>query len=121
MAVGGSMSHSSGFFRQMGTMLHYLEAGIGARNGITAALLAAEGITADPSLIEGKRGFCELFAPDGYDLDIMTSDLGKPYLIANPGVNMKNHSCCAAQHVTIDALLQMQPSRSPRELLALAA
>lgn len=115
MAVGGSMSFSSGFFRQMGTMLHYLEAGIGARNGITAALLAAEGITADASLIEGQRGFCELFAPDGYDLELMTEDLGKPYLIANPGVNMKNHSCCAAQHVTIDALLQLMADHGVRD------
>lgn len=107
MAVGGSMSCSSGFFRQMGTMLHYLEAGIGARNGITAALLAREGITADPDLIEGHWGFCELFAPDGHDLDIMTRDLGDSYFIATPGVNMKKHSCCAAQHVTIDALIQL--------------
>jgi 2-methylcitrate dehydratase PrpD len=72
MAVGGAMSMSSGFFRQMGTMLHYLEAGIGCRNGITAALLAQQGITADPNLFEGKWGFCELFSPDGYDLEIMT-------------------------------------------------
>jgi 2-methylcitrate dehydratase PrpD len=107
MAVGGAMSMSSGFFRQMGTMLHYLEAGIGARNGITAALLAQKGITADPSLIEGKWGFCDLFSPEGYDLEIMTKDLGNPYLIYSPGIRMKKHSCCAAQHVTIEILMHL--------------
>ena len=79
----------------------------GARNGVTAALLAREGITADPDLIEGHWGFCELFSPEGYDLEIMTRDLGSSYFIATPGVNMKKHSCCAAQHVTIDALVQL--------------
>jgi 2-methylcitrate dehydratase PrpD len=107
MAVGASMSLSSGFFRQMGTMLHYIEAGIASRNGVTAALLAKEGITADPDLIEGPRGFCELFSPGDYDLEIMTQDLGSPYLIYSPGVNMKAHSCCAAQHVSIDTLLKV--------------
>jgi 2-methylcitrate dehydratase PrpD len=107
MAVGGSMSFSSGFFRQMGTMLHYVEAGIGARSGVTAALLAKEGITADADLIEGPRGFCELFTPGDYDLAIMTEDLGSPYLIYAPGVNMKAHSCCAAQHLSIDTLLKL--------------
>jgi len=107
MAVGGSMSWSSGFFRQMGTMLHYLEAGIGARNGVTAALLAKEGITADPNLIEGQWGFCELFAPDGYDLDIMTQNLGDPFVIHSPGIRMKQHSCCAAQHLTIEVLTRL--------------
>jgi 2-methylcitrate dehydratase PrpD len=107
MAVGASMSFSSGFFRQMGTMLHYVEAGVAARNGVSAALLAREGITADPDLIEGPRGFCELFSPGDYDLAIMTEDLGNPYLIFSPGVNMKAHSCCAAQHLSIDTLLKL--------------
>jgi 2-methylcitrate dehydratase PrpD len=107
MAVGASMSFSSGFFRQMGTMLHYIEAGIASRSGVTAALLAKEGITADPDLIEGPQGFCELFSPGEYDLEIMTQDLGNPYLIHSPGVNMKAHSCCAAQHVSIDTLLKV--------------
>jgi 2-methylcitrate dehydratase PrpD len=107
MAVGGAMSWSSGFFRQMGTMLHYLEAGIGARNGVTATLLAREGITADPNLIEGEWGFCELFAPDGYDLDIMTEDFGDPFVIFSPGIRMKQHSCCAAQHLTIEVLTRL--------------
>jgi 2-methylcitrate dehydratase PrpD len=107
MAAGASMSFSSGFFRQMGTMLHYVEAGIASRNGITAALLAQEGITADPDLIEGPRGFCELFSPGDYDLALMTEDLGSPYLIDTPGVNMKAHSCCAAQHLSIDTLLKL--------------
>jgi 2-methylcitrate dehydratase PrpD len=114
MAVGGAMSWSSGFFRQMGTMLHYLEAGIGARNGVTAALLAEQGITADPSLIEGDWGFCELFSPEGYDLDIMTQDLGNPYLIHSPGIRMKRHSCCAAQHTTIDVLTQLLADNNVR-------
>ncbi len=107
MAAGGAMSWSSGFFRQMGTMLHYLEAGIGARNGVTAALLAQEGITADPNLIEGEWGFCELFSPGDYNLDLMTEGLGNPFLIHSPGIRMKQHSCCAAQHLTIEVLTRL--------------
>jgi 2-methylcitrate dehydratase PrpD len=114
MAVGGAMSWSSGFFRQMGTMLHYLEAGIGARNGVTAALLAQQGITADANLIEGDWGFCELFSPGNYDLELMTKNLGDPFLIYSPGIRMKQHSCCAAQHLTIEVLMKLMADNAIR-------
>jgi 2-methylcitrate dehydratase PrpD len=104
MAVGGAMSWAGGFNRQTGTMLHYLEAGIGSRNGVTAAMLAQQGITADPSLIEGKQGFCEVFTPGNYDLELMTKEIGNPYVLGSRGVNMKRHSCCGLMHPTLEIL-----------------
>jgi len=107
MAVGAALSHSGGFFRQSGTMLHFIEAGIACRNGITSVLLAKEGITADPDLIEGEWGFCDVFCPGGYDLEIITKDLGNPYHIVSPGLYIKGHGCCNLNHRTLEALLQL--------------
>jgi 2-methylcitrate dehydratase PrpD len=107
MAVGTAFSHSGGFFRQSGTMLHFVEAGIACRNGIASALLAREGVTADPDLIEGEWGFCDVFCPEGYDLEAITKDLGNPYHIVYPGLYIKGHGCCNLNHRTLEALLQL--------------
>ena len=64
-AFGIAIAQSSGQQRQQGSMTHLLEAGIACRNGVTAAMLARGGMTADPSLIEGERGFYELFCSGG--------------------------------------------------------
>lgn len=88
-AFGIAIAQASGQQRQQGTMTHLLEAGIGCRNGATAALLAKEGMTSDPDLIEGERGFYELFCSrgQGYNIDAVARGLGNPYCMT--GVYIK--------------------------------
>ena len=78
MAIGLAIG-SAGSQRNAGFMGHLLEAGIGCRNGATAALLAREGATADPDLIEGRRGFVDQFVAGQYDLEAVTRNLGDPF------------------------------------------
>lgn len=109
MAIGLAISNASGFYRHCSSMAHLHECGIACRNGIEAALLAKDGMTADPDLIEGKGGFCELMCnwENGYELEVMTKDLGNPFYILSPGVSIKKYGCCFLNHRPLEALLLM--------------
>jgi 2-methylcitrate dehydratase PrpD len=108
-AFGIGICQVSGQQRQQGTMTHFLEAGIGCRNGVNAALLAKGGMTSDPDLIEGGRGFYDLFCSQGrgYNLDTVVRSLGDPFCVANPGIVVKVYGCCLFNHRGIDAVLDM--------------
>lgn len=108
MAMGVAISESGGFHRQTGSMTHLFESGLSSRNGVEAALLAKEGMTSEPNLLEGEGGFCDLYcSKEGYDLEIMTRDLGNPFYILSPGVSVKKHGCCFFNHRSLDALFQL--------------
>ncbi len=108
-AFGIAIAQCSGQQRHQATMTHLLENGLGCRNGVTAAMLAKEGMTADPDLIEGERGFCDLFssAGRGYDLEVVMRELGKPFSMTSPGIFVKKYGCCIFNHRGLDALLQL--------------
>ncbi|HXG50034.1 MAG TPA: MmgE/PrpD family protein [candidate division Zixibacteria bacterium] len=81
-AFGIAGSHASGTmeYDQTGGEVKRVHAGIAARGGLQAALLARLGLTGPPTIIEGKRGFCRVFA-DEYELDTITRDLGVDFKI----------------------------------------
>ena len=81
-AFGIAGSHSAGTmeYDQTGGEIKRVHAGIAARGGIQAAMLARLGLTGPPTIIEGKRGFCRVFA-DQYDMDVITRDLGTDFKI----------------------------------------
>lgn len=108
-AFGIGIAHCSGQQRQQGTMTHLLESGLGCRNGVTAALLAKGGMTSDPDLIEGDRGFYDLFCSTGrgYNIEGVAASLGNPFCIASPGVVVKTYGCCHFNHRGIDAMQDM--------------
>jgi 2-methylcitrate dehydratase PrpD len=106
-AFGIAIAQSSGQQRQQGSMTHLLEAGIACRNGVTAAMLARGGMTTDPSLIEGERGFYDLFCSGGrgYRQEGVLPALGNPFCVS--GVFIKKYGCCFFNHRAMDALVQL--------------
>src|SRR5918999_464130 len=64
MALGMAASMASGIVANFGTMTKPLHVGLGARNGILAAKLAASGYTANAKAIESRFGFYEVFHQD---------------------------------------------------------
>jgi len=113
-ALGIAIAQSSGQQRQQGSMTHLLEAGIACRNGVTAAMLARGGMTADPALIEGERGFYELFCSGGrgYNQESVVPGLGNPFCVA--GVFIKKYGCCFFNHRAMDALVQLMEEHKIR-------
>jgi 2-methylcitrate dehydratase PrpD len=105
MALGMAGSQASALKQNFGTMTKPLHVGQAAKNGVLSALLASKGWTADREILEGHFGFCNLFAGRGlYDLKDMSENLGKPFDILEPGVQIKKYPCCGSTHPTLDAL-----------------
>lgn len=104
LAIGASMS--SGLRRNFGSMTKPLHAGHAARNGVTAAALAARGFTADAAVIEAPLGFLALFSE--HPAPEAAARLGQEWGIVKPGLNLKRHPCCYAAHHAIDAALELR-------------
>jgi 2-methylcitrate dehydratase PrpD len=105
-AFGIAGSHSSGTmeYDQTGGEVKRVHAGIAARGGIQAAMLARLGLTGPPTIIEGKRGFCKVFA-DTYDMDVITRDLGSEFKIMR--IWFKMYPCVATVQGVIATLAKM--------------
>jgi 2-methylcitrate dehydratase PrpD len=109
MAIGIAASLASGLRQNFGTMTKPLHAGIAAQNGVTAAMLAARGFTADASIIEAQFGFANVFCgPGRHDLGQATKGLGLSWEALDPGITRKKYPCCAFTHRSIDAILKIR-------------
>ena len=62
MALGIASSMAGGLLQNFGTMTKPLHGGNSARNGVVAALVAQNGLTANESIMEGNFGFCSMFS-----------------------------------------------------------
>jgi 2-methylcitrate dehydratase PrpD len=102
MALGIAASHSAGTmeYDQTGGEVKRLHSGIGARSGIDAVFLSLEGLTAPPTALEGKRGFCNVFS-DEPKLDELTVD--QPNFAINEAA-FKMYPCVATLSSSIQAL-----------------
>jgi 2-methylcitrate dehydratase PrpD len=114
-ALGIAASMASGSRQNFGTMTKPLHAGLAARNGVEAALLAASGFTADPEIIEAPMGFGRLFSPAGDWRPERVGDLGQPWEIVQPGLSVKKYPCCHMTHRALDAALDATEGRSIAE------
>jgi 2-methylcitrate dehydratase PrpD len=107
-AFGIAASGASGLHRQQGSMVKPFHAGNTARNAVEAVLLAQKGFTADPSIIESGRGFCDsFFGANRCDYEKMLRGLGAPFYLESPGLSFKLHPCSAPQFLAADATLHL--------------
>jgi 2-methylcitrate dehydratase PrpD len=75
---------------------------------LLAALLAADGFTANPGALEHEQGFLPVFNGAGnFDADAMLRDWGSPWDIVQPGVGIKQYPCCGSTHPAVDAMLML--------------
>ena len=107
-ALGIAASHASGVHANFGTMTKPLHAGLAPEAGLRAAELAAAGLTANTTILEAPRGFLQVYAGGGApDPDEIAQSLGRPYSLADPGMNMKPYPCCLSTHPAVDALYDL--------------
>jgi 2-methylcitrate dehydratase PrpD len=106
MALGIAASHVSGTRQNFGTMTKPYHPGHAARSGIIAALLAEKGFTADEAILEEKLGFFSLF--EGAASDDWLEQLGNPFDLLQPGLDVKKYPCCYATHRMADAVLALR-------------
>jgi 2-methylcitrate dehydratase PrpD len=103
---GIAASFAAGIRCNFGTMTKPLHVGRAAENGVTAALLAARGFTADPDALDGPWGFYAVHG-GGVSAEKVSQGFGKVWTIIEPGVSIKPYPCGVLTHPTIDLMLQL--------------
>ena len=107
-ALGLAASFASGVKANFGTMTKPLHVGHCSRNGLLAALLAADGFTANAGALEHRQGFLHVFNGAGnFDTEAILRDWGQPWDIVQPGVAIKQYPCCGSTHSAVDAMLSL--------------
>jgi 2-methylcitrate dehydratase PrpD len=104
VGIAGSMAGGSMEFLAEGAWTKRIHPGLAARNGIEAALLAAEGFIGPRHPLEGRDGFLQGYSRKPL-ADRLTADLGQSFEIMHTAV--KPHACCRYMQGPIDAILEI--------------
>jgi 2-methylcitrate dehydratase PrpD len=108
MALGIAANFACGLSANHGTMAGAMAAGNACRNGVIAALMARDGVTANPDIIEAKNGFYDTLVGAGhYDAERMADGLGNPFYIESPGIGLKKYPSCYHTHRALDGVFQL--------------
>jgi 2-methylcitrate dehydratase PrpD len=103
-AIGIAASASSGLRVNFGTMTKPLHAGYAARNGVLAARLAREGLTASDEALTHKFGFAAVFNAGRAIRWDEFANWGAPFeIVSEYGLALKPFPSCAATHTAIEA------------------
>lgn len=106
-AMGDVASCSSSLLKNGGTMTKGFHSGHAASVGVRAALLAADGFTADPSILDGDRGYGTVMTPGGeYDASILTDELGSTWATADIGI--KPYPSARITHGPMEAMKRLR-------------
>jgi 2-methylcitrate dehydratase len=110
MAISIAASQGSGIGCQTGSMAHIVEMGFAARNGITAAMLAAAGFTGQPDVLEAQRGLFNIITAGKVEnSDKIITDWGRPYRVLEVGI--KHYPCCYHLQRIIESTLDLKQQR----------
>jgi 2-methylcitrate dehydratase PrpD len=106
-ALAIAASEASGLKENFGTMVKPLHAGLAARNGVLAALLARGGMTASDVALDGPQGLLHAMDSEGQALADAIADLGSRWEILDSGITVKLYPSCAGTHPSLDAILDL--------------
>ncbi|RDI55981.1 MmgE/PrpD family protein [Nocardia mexicana] len=107
-ALAIALSHCSGTteYTSSGGSVKRLHSGIGTRNGIRAAELAAAGITGPTTFLTGGKGFFRTYAGrDAGETAVAAFAPDVPFEITR--VWIKPYCCCGINHAYIDGARQL--------------
>lgn len=107
-AFGHAASASGGLwaFIHDASQTKRLHAGRAAEGGLTAALLAARGITGPAQVFDDVwGGFFNAFAPQSREPEALLAELGSTWKLLRCAI--KPHASCRSNHATIDAVCQL--------------
>ena len=110
-AIGIAASQSAGIVENLPTGAKNVSVGNAARNGLFAALLAAEGYSASARAIEGPLGWARAMG-DQPDVGRLLAGLGKNWEIAKN--TYKPYPAGIVFHAVIDACFKVRPRLDQR-------
>jgi 2-methylcitrate dehydratase PrpD len=103
-AIGMAASMASGIRANFGSMTKPFHVGRAAENGVTAALLAREGFTANTEALDGRWGYLAIAGPGG-EPALVCERFGRPLTMEQPGVSIKPYPSGVLTHPSMDAML----------------
>ncbi len=103
-ALGTAATQVVGLREMFGSMCKSLHTGRAAENGLTAAMLAAEGFTSSDTAIEGANGYAQVLNGP-VNIDGIAHDVGTGYEITK--LSYKPYACGIVLHPTIEACLEL--------------
>ena len=103
VALGLAASMAAGVRANFGTMTKPFHVGRAAENGVTAALLARAGFSANTEALDGRWGYLAIAGPGG-DPALVRDRFGKPFAMVSPGVSIKPYPSGVLTHPSMDAL-----------------
>lgn len=107
LGIAGSMCSGLLEFTQSGGgMVKRLHFGHAAHSGILAARLALDGFTGPQTILEGKKGYLNVFCRDG-DAKLLTADLGSSWRIVET-LAFKRYAAHITSHVPVTAALALK-------------
>jgi len=109
-ALGHAATQSAGLVESLGSMSKSLGVGNAAKNGLAAALFAAEGFTAAEQAIEGRYGFAAVTS-ETVKLAAITDGLGESWEILDNAY--KPYPCGVVLFPVIDACLELRRRHQP--------
>ena len=100
-ALGMAYHQASGSAQSMrdGVLSKRLGAGFAARNAVTGAFLAADGLTGTRRTLEGNAGLFALYERDEVNVDVLMDGLGTTW--RTPEYSFKPYPCCRCNHTPI--------------------
>jgi 2-methylcitrate dehydratase PrpD len=110
---GVAASFAAGIRINFGTMTKPLHVGRACENGVTAAILARAGYTADPSALDGIWGFCAVQG-GGVTAAKLAQGFGRIWSIDKPGVSIKPYPCGVLTHPSADLMARLVKQHAVR-------
>jgi 2-methylcitrate dehydratase PrpD len=107
-AIGLAVSMACGVIEanRTGGTVKRIHCGWAAHSAISAARLAAHGITGPPTVLEGRFGFFRAFLGGNYDAAVIDAELGERWEV--PGIFFKPYPANHFTHAGIDAALSLR-------------
>jgi 2-methylcitrate dehydratase PrpD len=116
-AFGIAATQAAGLVEVLGSMARVLNAGFAARNGLAAALLAADGFEGPARPLEGLRGFLNVFGGRN-DARELVEGWGKRWELTQ--VAYKPYPSGVVLHALIDACLEQREMIRESESIVVA-
>ncbi|QDJ11832.1 Immune-responsive protein 1 (plasmid) [Roseomonas mucosa] len=106
-ALGIAATQAAGLRLQFASEVKPLHAGLAARAGVLAVLLARAGLQGNPAFLDGRLGFLEVLGLGGAAPERAVAGWGEEWEILSPGLAFKAYACCGASHLPADAILDL--------------
>lgn len=107
-AIGLAAGAGGALTRDGGTMAKPFRTGHAAATGLTCALLAKSGFSADDTVLEGRFGLLEALGPIPEQiLDSLAANLGTRLNLDSP-IRGKRYASCSASHTGLEAMLRLK-------------